>query len=79
MRLEFGCSGGPVPWEFVADFANSQKDAVERGFAVGYKREWWFEKRKGKGKGERVCYAGLRVADVGREVVPPKRGGNEAG
>ncbi|CAD6571709.1 MAG: hypothetical protein ASARMPRED_004759 [Alectoria sarmentosa] len=40
MRIEFGCSGEPVPLEFVAEFAASHLDAVERGFAPAFAREW---------------------------------------
>ena len=67
MRIEFGCSGEPVPLEFVAEFAASHLDAVERGFAPAFAREWWWD-RTGSGK---VCYAGIRVVEGGRVAVPP--------
>ena len=67
MRIEFGCSGEPVPLEFVAEFAASHLDAVERGFAPAFAREWWWD-RVGSG---RVCYAGIRVVEGGGVAVPP--------
>ncbi|CAF9935130.1 hypothetical protein IMSHALPRED_010118 [Imshaugia aleurites] len=71
-RIEFGCSVQPVPLEFVEDFAKSYLDAVERGFAPLFAREWWWERREGEGQGEgRVCYAGFRVVVEGGVVIPP--------
>ncbi|KAL6717984.1 hypothetical protein ACLMJK_004069 [Lecanora helva] len=67
LRLEFGCAMQPVPWEFIADFAASQGDAVNRGFAPVFAREWWFDNEKM----ERLCYAGIRVVEEGGDVVRP--------
>lgn len=81
MRIEFGCTMEPVPWEFVADFASSQIEAINRGFAPVFAREWWWEKwGKGGGGGEgggeggrtgRLCYVGIRMVGEGGVVVPP--------
>ncbi len=67
VRIEFGCSVEPVPWEFVREFAVSHRDAVERGFAPLFQREWWW----GGNKTGRVCYAGMRVVEEGGVAVPP--------
>ena len=69
LRIEFGCSKAPVPMEFLAEFAASHLEAVERGFAPFFVREWWWE--RGGVKGGRVCYAGLRVVQGGGVAVPP--------
>lgn len=59
----------PVPLEFVSEFAASQRDAVERGFAPLFVREWWWDRRVA-GRG-RLCYAGMRVVEDGGVVIPP--------
>ena len=65
----------PVPWEFIADFAASAKDAAERGFAPVSKRQWWWRRGikndAGEGPKSRVCYVVMRVVEDGRVVVPP--------
>lgn len=63
VRLEFGCSMRPVPWEFLEGFARSHIDAVNRGFAPIFAREWWFDSQD---RG-RFCYAGLRIVSRGGE------------
>lgn len=73
MRIEFGCTAAPVPLDFIAEFAASHRDAVERGFAPGFTREWWWERSadgNGNGRG-RLCYAGLRIVEGGGVAVPP--------
>ena len=67
MRLEFGCSSRPVPVEFIAEFAASKRDAVERGFAPVFAKEWWWD---GEDSG-RACYVGLRYVGDGGVVAPP--------
>ncbi|KAL8846419.1 MAG: hypothetical protein Q9221_008501 [Calogaya cf. arnoldii] len=68
LRWEFGCTANPVPIEFVEEYIRSKQAAVERGFAEVYAREWWFA----KGDDSRRCYAGMRVAREGEEIVPPE-------
>lgn len=59
----------PVPWDFIAEFARSRRDAVERGFAPVFAKEWWFD---GQGSG-RICYVAMRVVEEGGQVVRPGR------
>lgn len=72
LRLEFGCSQEPVPWGFVHDFFHHKLDAVNRGFAEDFSKEWWHE----KDDQHRLCYVGFRVLDpssspgLGVEGVP---------
>ena len=68
MRLEFGCSIEPVPWEFIAEFVASQMDAVNRGFAASFEREYWSE----NGDRTRLCYVGFRVLREGEMAIPPR-------
>ena len=69
LRLEFGCASEPVPWEYVEDFTRSKQDAVDRGFAEVRSQEWiWLN-----GDKSRRCYAGMRVAREGEDVIPPKQ------
>ena len=58
----------PVPMEFIAEFAASKRDAVERGFAPVFAREWWWD---GEDRG-RACYVGLRYVGDGGAVAPPR-------
>ena len=67
MRLEFGCAMQPVPMTFVAEFAISRRDAVDRGFAEVFAKEWWWN---GEDR-ERVCYVGVRYVGEGGTVVAP--------
>ena len=67
LRIEFGCTKAPVPLDFIAEFAASRRDAVERGFAPAFEREWWWEK---EGK-RRICYVGMRVVGEGGVAIPP--------
>lgn len=69
LRWEFGCSVEPVPWEFLEVYFRSKEAAVQRGFAPVYAKEWWFVKGDGDG---RRCYAAMRVAREGVDVVPPQ-------
>lgn len=39
LRLEFGCTVEPVPWEFIVEFAESRRDALNRGFAPVFAKE----------------------------------------
>ncbi|KAG6991452.1 hypothetical protein G7Y79_00052g087920 [Physcia stellaris] len=70
LRLEFGCAmSEPVPWEYLEDFARSKQDAVDRGFAEVRSQEWiWVN-----GDKSRRCYAGMRVAREGEDVIPPSQ------
>ena len=69
LRLEFGCSTQPVPWEFIAEFARSHRDAVDRGFAPLFAKEWWFDNKDR----HRLCYAGLRIVPEGGNVTRPNQ------
>lgn len=60
-----------MPWEFVAEFAASRVDAVERGFAPVFAREWWWVRNGTARARERVCYVGTRVVEDGGAAVPP--------
>ncbi|KAL8847172.1 MAG: hypothetical protein Q9221_007773 [Calogaya cf. arnoldii] len=71
VRFEFGCTMTPIPKEFLVEYFESKRDAVRRGFAVGYEREWVFNRRWERGW---YCYAGERMAEVGREVMEPDFG-----
>ena len=73
LRWEFGCSVEPVPWEFLEVYFRSKDAAVQRGFAPVYAKEWWFVKGDRDGDGGRWCYAAMRVAREGVEVVPPQK------
>lgn len=71
LRIEFGCTAEPVPMDFIAEFAASHRDAVERGFAPVFAKEWWWQ-RGGTGRGRgRLCYAGMRVVEGVGVAVPP--------
>lgn len=77
LRMEFGCTLEPVPWEFVAAFAASRRDAVARGFMWVFDKEWWFQKNGSGGAGGIpgiLCYVGMRIVEEGRVVVPPMKG-----
>ena len=67
LRLEFGCSMQPVPWQFVAEFAESRRDAAKRGFAEAFSKSWWFDKKDRS----RFCYAGIRIVPEDRNVTEP--------
>ncbi|KAI4249938.1 MAG: hypothetical protein L6R42_008854 [Xanthoria sp. 1 TBL-2021] len=69
LRWEFGCTmSEPVPVRFLEEYFESRRDAVERGFASVYAREWWWE----KGERKRLCFAGMRVVGEGGVVVRPE-------
>lgn len=75
--MEFGCTLEPVPWEFIAAFAASRRDAVARGFIGVSNNEWWFQKNgtgRTGGLPGRLCYVGVGVVEEGRVVVPPMKG-----
>lgn len=77
LRMEFGCTLEPVPWEFIAAFAESRRDAIARGFMGVFDKEWWFQKNGTGGASElpmRTCYVGMRIVEEGRVVVPPMKG-----
>lgn len=68
LRWELGCTvEGPMFWEFVEDYTKSKLDAVNRGFAEVYAKEWYFSTSDRK----RICYAGMRLAREGETTVPP--------
>ncbi|KAF6236312.1 hypothetical protein HO173_005565 [Letharia columbiana] len=67
VRLAFGCSKEPIPWDFVAEFAARETDAVERGFA----RRWAWQGWERTGDHGRICDVGFRLAG-GESVMPPK-------
>ena len=70
LRWEFGCTmTEPVPIEFLENYFQSRRDAIERGFASVYSKEWWSERGEGN---KRLCYAGMRVVGEGGVVVPPE-------
>ena len=71
LRWEIGCSvGGAAMWEFLEEYAEMKLDAVNRGFAEIYAKEWYLSKKDGT----RYCYAGMRLAREGETVVPPGSG-----
>ncbi|KAI4225388.1 MAG: hypothetical protein L6R36_003930 [Xanthoria steineri] len=70
LRWEFGCTmTEPLPIEFLEKYFQSRRDAIERGFASVYSKEWWSERGKGN---TRLCFAGMRVVGEGGVVVPPE-------
>ncbi|KAL8992627.1 MAG: hypothetical protein Q9169_006948 [Polycauliona sp. 2 TL-2023] len=84
LRWEFGCTmvernadedgeaiPVPLPTQFIEEYFESKRDAVERGFASVYEKSWWWEKVDDDSERERVCYAGMRVVQKGMVVVPP--------
>ena len=74
LRIEFGCTLEPVPWEFIAAFAASQRDAVERGFLGVFDKQWWWQKNETRESRGRRCYVGTRIVENGKVVVPPEFG-----
>ena len=68
MRWEFGCTMSPVPWEFIEAYMKSRLDAVNRGFAPAFAKQYWILRSDNK----RKCYAGLRIARENSTIVPPK-------
>ena len=57
--------------DFIAEFAASRRDAVERGFAPAFAKEWWSERgARGMRRG-RLCYVGLRIVGAGGVAIPP--------
>ncbi|KAI4230664.1 MAG: hypothetical protein LQ349_006113 [Xanthoria aureola] len=70
LRWEFGCTmTEPLPIEFLEKYFQSRRDAIERGFASVYSKEWWSERGEGN---TRLCFAGMRVVGEGGVVVPPE-------
>lgn len=67
LRLEFGCSTEPVPWEFIKDFARSEADAVRRGFTTGWDKQYWHH----KADQTRTCYVALALG-LGESMVTPR-------
>lgn len=67
MRLEFGCATEPVMVEFIHDWAHSRRDAIRRGFAPVYAKEWWFDGRNRT----RRCYVGIRMVPDGGTAEKP--------
>lgn len=68
MRLEFGCTAEPVPWEFILDFSAAHRDAVSRGFAPVFEKAWWFDRTDRS----RLCYVGIRVVPDGGVAGRPQ-------
>ncbi|KAI4264727.1 MAG: hypothetical protein L6R42_000187 [Xanthoria sp. 1 TBL-2021] len=73
LRWEFGCTFTPMPYEFLKEYYESKRDAVERGFLPVYKREWVFN-RTDRG---RYGFAGMRIAEQGVDVIPPDQGAQQ--
>ncbi len=67
LRLELGCSTGPVPWEFIKDFARSEADAVRRGFTTGWDKQYWHH----KADQTRTCYVALALG-LGESMITPR-------
>ncbi|KAL8915369.1 MAG: hypothetical protein Q9171_000239 [Xanthocarpia ochracea] len=59
LRWEFGCTIAPIPQLFLEEYFDSKRDALSRGFAPAYAREWFWDRTDRN----RRCYAGMRVAD----------------
>ncbi|KAL8735416.1 MAG: hypothetical protein Q9166_000962 [cf. Caloplaca sp. 2 TL-2023] len=70
LRWEFGCTVYPIPQRFLEEYYGSKRDAVKRGFAPVYAREWFWD----KADVGRQCYAGMRIVEKGRDAVPPDLG-----
>lgn len=71
LRWEFGCTVNPVPWEYLEEYFRSKQSAVGRGFAEVYAKEWFFANEDNS----RHCYAGMRAAREGEDVIPPEIAG----
>ncbi|KAL8669768.1 MAG: hypothetical protein Q9168_005662, partial [Polycauliona sp. 1 TL-2023] len=67
LRWEFGCTMEPIPQAFLEEYFQDKRNAVERGFLPVYEREWVFNRTDRS----RYCFAGMRIAEEGVEVVPP--------
>lgn len=67
LRWEFGCSVQPIPLSFMEEYWQSKRDAINRGFAPVYAREWWWDSVDRSIS----CYAGMRIVGEGGVVVPP--------
>ena len=69
LRWEFGCTLAPVPWEFIEAYMKSKLDAVNRGFASAFAKQYWILRSDNK----RICYAGFRIARENSAVILPKQ------
>lgn len=67
LRWEFGCTIYPTPKSFIEEYTKSKLDAVNRGFAPLFAKEWWFM----KSDKTRYCYAGMRIGRDDEIIVPP--------
>ena len=67
LRWEFGCTVNPIPKSFIEEYTKSKLDAVNRGFAPLFAKEWWFM----KSDKTRYCYAGMRIGREDEIIVPP--------
>lgn len=67
LRWEFECTVYPIPNSFIEEYTKSKLDAVNRGFAPLFAKEWWFM----KSDKTRYCYAGMRIGRDGEIIVPP--------
>ena len=67
LRWEFGCTVSPIPKSFMEEYTKSKLDAVNRGFAPLFAKEWWLMKSDKK----RYCYAGMRIGRDDEIIVPP--------
>lgn len=67
LRWEFGCTVQPIPQLFLEEYYWGKRDAMKRGFAPVYAREWFFNRTDRS----RLCYAGMRVVNEGGTAVPP--------
>ena len=68
LRWEFACTLTPVPREFIEAYIKSRVDAVNRGFAPAFAKQYWILRSDNR----RKCYAGLRIARENSTIVPPK-------
>ena len=69
LRWEFGCTMTPVPWQFIEEYLKSRLDAVNRGFAPAFAKQYWILRSDNK----RKCYAGLRIARENITTISPQR------
>ena len=68
LRWEFACTLTPVPRDFLEEYIKSRLDAVNRGFAPAFAKQYWSLRSDNKIK----CYAGLRIARENSTIIPPE-------
>lgn len=47
--------------EFISEWSHDRREAIDRGFAPVYAREWWFDSRNRT----RRCCVGIRMVPEG--------------